>query len=40
MSIKGMQYEGGIVIFTILLRAQRTTLGDGYTLMKCYYLRS
>ncbi|GEM_PF-2639744 len=40
MSVKYVQVEGDIVILTILLGAQGTTLGDGYMLMKCYYLRS
>jgi hypothetical protein len=40
MSIKDVQFVGDIVILTILSTAQSTTLGDGYTQTKCYYLRS
>jgi hypothetical protein len=40
MSIKDVQFVGDIVILTILSTAQGATLGDGYTQMKCYYLRS
>ena len=39
MSVKYVQVEGASSFYNTF-RAQGTTLGDGYTLMKCYYLRS